>query len=467
MDNSLENLSLNTFIELSDIPSTKLTKIYTKGFMFDSRIAGKRGFLILRSGLHTLQCTFSRAEKDSYHLSVEEFSEIKKISKESFLEVYGVLQETPFEIKSCSVKNKELVIKKVVVKSSSLEMPFNLLDASKGKESEFANVNLDLSIKNRWLDLRTPHSQSIFRVIDCLMFNFRRFLREKHFLEIKTPKLIGTASEGGANCFQVKYFKKDAYLAQSPQLYKQMAVIGGLKRVYEIGHVYRAEESNPNRYLSEFVGLDLEMEINSSYDEVIQLIYDLIHFIFKKIEEECKEELQFIKNYKEFDLPVLEDSPVIYTYEECVNFLKEENILVNPLEDFNKSQEKELGKIIKNKRGVDLFVIKNYPTQVRAFYTKACDENPTFSKSYDFILRGEEVLSGAQRIHDYFELVESVKRAGINPATLEGYLNSFKSGVPIHGGCGIGLERLIKSYFGFDNIKYFSMFPRDPTTLYP
>ncbi|KAJ8911173.1 hypothetical protein NQ315_015307 [Exocentrus adspersus] len=184
-------------------------------------------------------------------------------------------------------------------------MPFNLLDASKGKESEFANVNLDLSIKNRWLDLRTLHSQ-----------------------KIKTPKLIGTASEGGANCFQVKYFKKDAYLAQSPQLYKQMAVIGGLKRVYEIGHVYRAEESNPNRYLSEFVGLDLEMEINSSYEE--------------KIEEECKEELQFIKNYKEFDLPVLEDSPVIYTYEECVNFLKEENILVNPLEDFNKSQEKEL-----------------------------------------------------------------------------------------------------------------------------
>lgn len=467
METSLKNLSLTNLVDVSELFSHPNTEVRTKGFMFDSRIAGKRGFLILRSGLHTVQCTFSRVEKDLYHLSQEEFQEIKKISKESFLEIYGVLQDAPFPIKSCTIKNKELVIKRVIVQSQATELAFNLMDASKGKESDFANVNLDLAVKNRWLDLRTPHLQSIFRVIDCAMFNFRKFLREKGFLEIKTPKLIGSASEGGANCFQVKYFKKDAYLAQSPQLYKQMAVIGGLKRVYEIGHVYRAEESNPNRYLSEFVGLDLEMEINNSYEEVIKLIYELLYFIFKKIEEECKEELFLIKSYRDFETPILEKELVIYTYEECVQLLKEEGILVNHLEDFNKAQEKELGRIVKSKRGVDMFVIKNYPTQVRAFYTKSCEDNPTFSKSYDFILRGEEVLSGAQRIHDYEELVKSVVNVGINPVSLEGYLNSFKSGVPIHGGCGIGLERLIKSYFGFDNIKYFSMFPRDPTTLFP
>ncbi|KCZ78717.1 hypothetical protein H311_00245, partial [Anncaliia algerae PRA109] len=111
--------------------------------------------------------------------------------------------------------------------------------------------------------------------------------------------------------------------------------------------------------------------------------------------------------------------------------------------------------------------ITNYPTQVRAFYTKSCEDDPTFSKSYDFILRGEEILSGAQRIHDYNELYKSVERVGINPASLEGYLNAFRTGVPIHGGCGIGLERIVKSYFGFDNIKYFSMFPREPNLLYP
>lgn len=467
MEKKLESIKITKFTEISDLINHENITIRTNGFMFDSRITGKRGFLILRSGTNTLQCIFNRIQTEEYHLSDDEFASLKKIPKESFLEVIGKLQDSPFPINSCTVKNKELIVKKVNVISSSIEMPFNLIDASASKESDFANVNLDLSIRNRYLDLRTPHMQSIFKVIDCFMFHFRDFLRRNSFLEVKTPKLIGTASEGGANCFKVQYFKKDAYLAQSPQLYKQMAVIGGLKRVYEIGHVYRAEESNPNRYLSEFVGLDLEMEINDSYHEVVDLIYKLISFIFKKVEEQCQNELNLIKNYKNFEVPVLKNDPVIYTYKECVELLKEENIIVNELEDFNKGQEKELGRIVKQRRGVDLFIITNYPTQVRAFYTKSCEDDPRFSKSYDFILRGEEILSGAQRIHDYNELYKSVERVGINPASLEGYLNAFRTGVPIHGGCGIGLERIVKSYFGFDNIKYFSMFPREPNLLYP
>lgn len=445
--------------------------VRVRGFVHSIKVKGKRGFLILRSGTGTLQCTYSLVGKEGVCLDEESFARLSKTPLESFVEIEGILQETGFPIKSCTVQDREVVVRCFRTMSVAGDLPFSLRDvATPEKDREdrnVATVAYSKCLDNRALDLRAPHSQSIFRVADSVMHMYRCILRKNGFVEIKTPKLIETASEGGANCFRVDFFKKKAFLAQSPQLYKQMAVIGGLRRVYEIGHVYRAEESNINRYLSEFVGLDLEMEISTTYTEVYVFVYKLLTGIFSYIESECRDDLETIRRFRHFENIKYRSDPLVLTYSECVELLRRDGVDMEYGADFNREAEKTLGAIVRREHGVDLFVIESYPLAVRAFYTKRSDADETLSNSYDFILRGEEILSGAQRISDYSELLESVDRAGISRDSVRGYLEAFKFGVPSHGGVGIGLERLLKAYFGFSDIRYFSMFPREPARLYP
>eukprot|EP00866_Antonospora_locustae_P001795 jgi/Antlo1/1795/1410 len=442
-----------------------------RGFVHCIKVKGKRGFLILRSGTDTVQCTYSHIEREGVCIDEDSFFFLSKTPLESFIEIEGILQETGFPIKSCTVQDREVVVRCFRTMSVAVDLPFSLRDVStpekERKDRNVATVSYSKCLDSRALDLRAPHSQSIFRIVDSFMHMYRCILRKNGFVEIKTPKLIETASEGGANCFSVDFFKRKAFLAQSPQLYKQMAVIGGLKRVYEIGHVYRAEESNTNRYLSEFVGLDLEMEIRTTYTEVYVFVYKLLTSIFNYLESECREDLETIRRFRHFENIRYRSDPLVLTYNECVELLRKSGFIMEYGTDFNREAEKTLGAIVKKEHGVDLFVIESYPLAVRAFYTKRSDSDSALSNSYDFILRGEEILSGAQRISDYGELLESVDRAGISRDSIKGYLEAFKFGVPPHGGVGIGLERLLKAYFGFSDIRYFSMFPREPARLYP
>lgn len=472
LGSKVENMAAGTQVDIERVAECVLGEaICLHGFVHSIKVKGKRGFLVLRSGLYTVQCTYSHIQGENTCLDADAFSLLSKTPLESFIEIEGILQETGFPIKSCTVQDREVVVLSFRMISMSKDLPFSLRDVSTSeKEREdknVATVAYSKCLDNRALDLRTPHSQSIFRVVDSVMNTYRCILRKNGFVEIKTPKLIDTASEGGANCFKVDFFKKKAFLAQSPQLYKQMAVIGGLRRVYEIGHVYRAEESNINRYLSEFVGLDLEMEIGASYTEVYVFVYNLLTGIFSHLKSECREELETIRRFRHFDDIKYRSDPLVLTHRECVEMLRKNGIGMECDADFSREAEKMLGAIVKKEYDVDLFIIKSYPLAVRAFYTKRSDSDKTMSDSYDFILRGEEILSGAQRISDYNELLDSVDRAGISRDSIKGYLEAFKFGVPPHGGAGIGLERLMKAYFGFSDIRYFSMFPRDPARLYP
>lgn len=472
VSDKMESMSIKSFLEYKDIEKQPENKIVTlNGFLSNLRSKGKRGFLVLRSRLDTVQFVFSRVEGEPTSLDNDSFSILCKTPLESFIEVEGLVKSTDFEIKHCSISRKEILVTRFSIVSLAKSLAFALKDASASeKEREEKNLSIvsyNKCLDNRSLDLRTSHSYSIFRVLDNTMHYFRDFLRKRNFLEIKTSKLIEAASEGGANCFKVDFFGKQAFLAQSPQLYKQMAIIGGMRKVYEIGHVYRAEVSNINRYLSEFTGMDIEMEINQSYKEVYVLVYDLIIYIFDSIKESCKEELEIIRKFKHFEDVKYSRLPIVFTYTECIDMLKNENFPIAHGQDFSREAEKRLGCIVKDKFNVDIFIIKDYPLKVRAFYTKRSDIDENLTNSYDFILRGEEILSGAQRINDYYELLESVKHFGINQETVKGYLESFKNGAPLHGGVGIGLERMMKSYFGFNDIRYFNMFPRDPSRLYP
>ncbi|TBU05569.1 aspartyl-tRNA synthetase [Hamiltosporidium magnivora] len=444
-----------------------------RGFVYNIRVRGKRSFLVLRQGIETVQCIYSKGDGCDDTLDSDSYKNINQTPLESFVEIFGKVQITEIKIESCSTKNMEILLLgfKIISKCDTA-LPFTVKDASqpisgKGYDPSTPKVMYKKCLDSRCLDLRTLHSQSIFRVIDSVMFYFRSFLRKKEFLEIKTSKLIESASEGGANLFEVNFFKKKAFLAQSPQLYKQMAIIGGMKRVYEIGHVYRAEESNINRYLSEFIGMDIEMEINNTYMEIVELIYEMFIFIFDEINKECSAEIENIRKYYHFENLRYKKQPLIFSFKECVAMLREENVQIQDLEDFSRENEKKLGNIIAEKYNVDFFVVKEYPYCARPFYTHQSSEDPLYSKSYDFIMRGEEILSGAQRISDYTQLKENAERCKVDISTISGYLDSFRFGAPMHGGCGIGMERVLKSFFNFNDIRYFNMFPRDPGRLNP
>ena len=322
-------------------------------------------------------------------------------------------------------------------------------------------------LDNRVLDLRVPATQSLFRLQSGVSTLFREFFHSKNFVEIHTPKLIGGASEGGANVFKLKYFDKEACLAQSPQLYKQMCIIGDMKGVYEIGSVFRAENSLTSRHLCEFTGLDFEMEIKEHFFEVLDVVSDLFNYIFDGLNEKYKDELNIINNQYPFEPIVYKKEALKLHFKEGVKLLEENGYKQGLYDDLDTENEKALGKLVKEKYNTDFYILYGYPKSARPFYTMPDPQDDNFTNSYDAFIRGEEVLSGAQRIHDYDLLMKKVQEKGINPDTLKDYINAFKLGAPPHGGVGIGLERVVKLFCDVKNIKKCVMFPRDPKRLTP
>jgi len=397
---------------------------------------------------------------------------IGEISRESVVKVTGAVQRVDKPIESCSQSTVELEIHEIfVVSRAEARLPLQIEDASRPVSmatTELPRVSLDTQLDNRVLDLRTAPNIAIFELQSEVQWAFVDFLRSRGFKKIVPPSIISAASEGGANVFSVSYFSDTAYLAQSPQLYKQMAIISGWKRVYSIGTVYRAENSNTHRHLTEFTGMDIEMELKNHYHEAIHLIGDLLIGIFRHLENHCSAEIDMV--YRQFDnierFRFIEPTLVL-THREGVDMLREAGVEMDYFDDFSTTNEKFLGRLIKKKFDTDFYALDRYPSAIRPFYTMPDTQDSRYSNSYDFFMRGEEILSGAQRIHDPTQLKESAIKAGINLRTIHDYLESFKLGCPPHAGGGIGLERVVMLYLGLDNIRRCSMYPRDPKRLTP
>jgi aspartyl-tRNA synthetase len=336
-----------------------------------------------------------------------------------------------------------------------------------GKEKKQIIVKLNTRLDNRVLDLRTNSTQAMMRLQSGVGQLFREYLYGKNFIEIHTPKLIAGTSEGGTNVFKLKYFDQEACLAQSPQLYKQMAVIGDLPRVFEVGPVFRAENSNTGRHLCEFTGLDIEMVFNEHYFEVLDVIGDMFYYIFEGIHTRFAFELNVIANQYPYEKLKFSKDILKIDFREGVKMLESIGVKQSVNEDLSTDTEKALGKLVAEKYGTDFYILYRYPHSARPFYTMPDPLDPNYTNSYDAFIRGEEVLSGAQRVHDYDLLYKRVVDFKINPKTLEDYINAFKLGAPPHGGCGIGLERVVKLIAGIGNIKKCCMFPRDPKRLTP
>lgn len=398
------------------------------------------------------------------------------INLESIVLVHGTVRKVDEPIKSATVQDAEIHVSKIyTIQETPEQLPMLIEDASRSDaEAEAAGlpvVNLDTRLDARVIDLRTPTNQAIFRIQHGICALFREFLSNKGFTEIHTPKILGAASEGGSNVFEITYFKRSAFLAQSPQFYKQQLIAADFEKVFEVAPVFRAENSNTHRHMTEFVGLDLEMAFESHYHEVMEVLQDLFVFIFAELKKRYSPEIATVrKQYpvEEFKLPA-DGKMVRLHFKEGVAMLREAGKDVGDFDDLSTENEKLLGKLVRDKYDTDFYILDKFPLAVRPFYTMPCPEDPRYSNSYDFFMRGEEILSGAQRIHDPELLKERMTAHGVDP-TMEGvsdYVDAFTYGCAPHAGGGIGLERVLMFFLDLKNIRRASLFPRDPKRLRP
>lgn len=440
-------------------------KIWVRGRLQTSRSKGKQCFFVLRQQKWTVQAVLFVNEK----ISKQMIKFTAGIAKESIVDVEGIVKTVDQKVEACSQQDVELHCEQIwVVSSAEPRLPLLIEDASRPEnEEDLATVKQDIRLDNRILDLRTTTNQAVFRVEAGVCRYFRDYLTSKGFVEIHTPKIISAASEGGANVFTVSYFKSNAYLAQSPQLYKQMAICADFEKVFTVGQVFRAEDSNTHRHLTEFVGLDMEMAFQYHYHEVIDVIGEMFVSIFKGLRDNYQDEIATInKQYPSEPFKFLEPS-LRLEYKEAVKMLRENGVEMDEEEDLSTPAEKLLGKLVKTKYDTDFFILDKFPLKVRPFYTMPDPNDKKWSNSYDMFMRGEEILSGAQRIHDANFLMERAKAHGIDLKTIQSYIDSFKYGAPPHAGGGIGMERVTMLYLGLDNVRKTSMFPRDPKRLTP
>jgi nondiscriminating aspartyl-tRNA synthetase len=321
-------------------------------------------------------------------------------------------------------------------------------------------LSIDALLDNRMLTLRNPKIRSIFTLQSAILAYFAEFMRSQGFTEIKSSKLIGSGSEGGTGLFEVAYFDRKVYLAQSPQLYKQAMVASGLERVFEIGAAYRAEKHETPRHLNEYVSLDVEMGFIESDRELMDLEAGILAHIFRRIREHDTALLEqwgaaVPEPEKAAEIPRI-------SHDEAKKIISER--LDKRVFELNPEGERVLCDWAAEEAGIEAVFVHSFPRKKRPFYTYP-DGRKTMS--FDLIFRGLEITSGGRRIHEYEMLVENIRRFGLEPEQMEDYLSVFKYGCPPHGGFAIGLERITQKILGLENIKEASLFPRDRRRVRP
>eukprot|EP00163_Fabomonas_tropica_P002807 TRINITY_DN1222_c0_g1_i2.p2 TRINITY_DN1222_c0_g1~~TRINITY_DN1222_c0_g1_i2.p2 ORF type:complete len:590 (+),score=198.97 TRINITY_DN1222_c0_g1_i2:65-1834(+) len=454
-------------------------EVLVRARLHNSRVKGKAGFYVLRTAFSTAQATLFASKDSKQSPAMVKWS--GHIPRESVLDITAVVKKPPEPLQSVTQKDIELEVRTLhIVSLSAFELPFSLEDAMKPPtKEEVANCDADerggvdqkTRLDNRWLDIRTPANQGIFRIQSAVCQLFREYLYTQEFREIHTPKIIPTASESGASVFKLGYFDDNAYLAQSPQLYKQMALMSDLERVFEIGPVFRAENSNTHRHLCEFTGMDIEMTFNEHYYEVLDVLGDMFIYMFDNLEKRFAHELAAVRSQFHSEPLVYPRKTIRITYSEGIDLLRAsgepDTADLAYTDDLSTPHERLLGRLVKEKYNTDFFIMDKFPYDVRPFYTMKCPQDERFTNSYDLFIRGEEICSGAQRVHDPVLLAEQIKEKGASMEEVQDYVNSFKHGAFPHGGGGIGMERVVFLYLGLTNIRRSSMFPRDPRRKRP
>ncbi|MBW6462286.1 MAG: aspartate--tRNA(Asn) ligase [DPANN group archaeon] len=417
-------------------------KVRLSGWVHEKRDLGKLVFLIVRDMEGLSQVTAKTGETDDALVEL-----VKKIGKEFVVDIEGTAEQNDRAPNGVEIKPTKITI----ISEAQSPLPIE----STGK----VQSDLDTRLDNRFLDLRRPEVRAIFSIQNQIMRSFRRTLDDAGFLEITPPGVIAASSEGGAELFPIPYYNKEAFLAQSPQIYKQMAVMGGMEKVSMITPVWRAERSNTTRHLSEVRQMDIEMGFATD-KEAMDVLDNVILNIFSDVKANCETKLKLLET--DFNVPKLPLKRVTYT--DTLKMLEKEGINLKWGEDLSTPAEKKICEII----GWDTpFYITEWPTDVRAFYSMPDEKNPNICHAFDLMFRGVELLSGAQRIHIPELLIERIKAKGMDSENFKFYIDTFRYGAPPHAGWSIGLERITMLMTNRDNIREACLFPRDPKRLTP
>ncbi len=417
-------------------------EVSISGWVDIRRDQGKLIFLDFRDVTGRIQGVILPNAKDAHEVGV-------KLRSEWVVKVTGKVNARPERnIQKDKLNGDiELEILSIEILSAAKDLPFD----------KDADINIDTHLDNLPLTLRRAKYTAVFKVQAEIVRNFREFFNKENFVEFQAPKLIGDDAEGGANSFDVTYFKHIAHLAQSPQLYKQI-MVGVFEKVFSIGNVYRAEKHSTTRHLNEYTSMDIEMAFIKDHLDVMNMENKWLVYLMNELSSKYSEEFKLWNA----TLPVVPvEIPKLTLREAQALITKETGKDCTNEPDLEPEHERWLCDYAKKEYNSDFIFVTNFPTAKRPFYTYRDEKDPTYTKGFDLLFRGVEITTGAQRIHNYDDLVSSMKEKKLNPDKFSYYLQAFRSGMPPHGGFGFGLERLTAKLFGIENVKEATLFPRD------
>ncbi|HLC70099.1 MAG TPA: aspartate--tRNA(Asn) ligase [Patescibacteria group bacterium] len=420
-------------------------EVLLKGWVNARRNMGKIVFLDLRDRSGIIQVVGVPSELDEKSL---EF--LKETRPEWVLEIRGMVNERGAKQRNDNMPTGtvEVLAKEIKVLAKAEPLPLDLEDEK---------IGLDIHLDYLPITLRSEKWNAVFKIQSEIIESFRSYLRSVGFTEFQAPKIVGASTEGGANVFKIDYFGSKAFLAQSPQFYKQI-MVGIFERVFTVGNVYRAEEHATTRHINEYTSLDLEFGMITDHHDVMKLETDFLRYLLNHLDKTVAYELK-LWNYVKPSIP---DEIPTFKLREVQEIIKKETGVDHTAEpDLEPGEEKWIGEYVKEKFDSDFVFVTHYPTSKRPMYTYPDETDPEFTKSFDMLFRGIEVTTGGQRINDYEQLVGNIKKWGLDPENFKYYLNAFKYGMPPEGGLAIGLERLTARLLGIENIKEATLFPRD------
>lgn len=417
------------------------TEVTLAGWAHEVRDLGGICFLVLRDreGLAQVTLVAKKVDRDL-------LERVRHLSRESVLLVRGRVKG-----EAKAPRGYEIIPSQIeVLNAAASPLPMD----PTGK----VGADLDTRLDSRFIDLRRAPVLAVFRIEGEVLRSFRDFFAENGFIEVITPKVVATATEGGTALFPITYFEREAFLNQSPQLYKQMLMSAGLDRVFEIGPIFRAEEHDTRRHLNEAISIDVEVSFADEAD-VMALLEEAMAKAYRDVAERCKKDLEALG----IDLPVPKIPFKRVTYTEALKIANDGRAAkIEWGDDLDTEAERAIGSAI----GEHYFMTE-WPTVIKPYYTLPFEDRPEISRGFDLMHPSMELASGAQRVHDPDLLTEKIRRQGLDPEGFEFYLRAFRFGMPPHAGWGLGLGRVVLTMLGLENIRDAVLFPRDRRRLVP
>lgn len=412
------------------------------GWAHEIRDLGGLAFLLLRDRTGIIQVTIPKKKAEPHVVEA-----LKDISRESVVRVTGKVKP-----EGKAPGGREVIPDMIEVVSRAMTpLPLDV--------AEKVPAELDTRLDNRFLDARRPRVSAVFKIRSAVQHATRNFLFENDFIEITTSKIVAAATEGGTELFPIAYFEKEAFLNQSPQLYKQMMMAAGFEKVYEIGPIFRAEEHNTTKHLNEATSIDVEVSFATHLD-VMQILEDLVRDVYSFVDKTCSQAIADLE-IDTFSIP--EKNFPRLGYAEAIEIASkgmEEPIAFG--DDIGTAAERVIGE----EMGRHYFIV-DWPSSIRPYYAMPYENEPEICKAFDMMHPRMELSSGAQRVHQHDQLVMQISKKGLNPDNFEFYLNPFKFGMPPHAGWGLGADRLVATMLGLQNVREAVLFPRDRHRVVP